>query len=195
MLLVSVDPGIRGSGVAILGEDGLFTAAYVFNPVRRGNTPEAISSMAHALCTHICASLYARPPQASDQYHGVSLVVEWPQIYTHGKGKGDPNDLLPLVGVDMALMGMLNTPTFRYLPREWKGTIDPEEMTRRVRRRLTPGEFARIAFPRNTCAPCYVHLAQEDCAKSTCLAHNVYDAIGIGLKHLGRLEARKVITR
>lgn len=190
--LVSLDPGIRGCGLALFQGGELHGAWYVRNPTPKGNAPDAVQSMAGALALLINA-------RAGGE---LILVVEWPQIYTFGKGKGDPNDLLPLVGVSMALMGLLHASpsrvfleTFRYLPREWKGTIDPEEICRRVRRRLTPFEFSMVDLPSSTCEPCLDRTSVRDCSKSTCLAHNVYDAIGIGLKHIGRFDAQRVIAR
>lgn len=131
-----------------------------------------------------------RPPQVLDvaerirqtveQVHAPShvrlCIVEWPQIY-----KGDPRDpnhLLGLAGMAMAIVTRLHPGTVQsVLPRTWKGTLDGDAMTERIAGRLRPEELQRIA-------PC-----------PASLRHNVLDAVGLGLWHLGRLERKRAFRR
>lgn len=190
MTLLSVDPGIRGCGVAFFEEAELIRALYVVNPSLVGSTVKECVSMA----AEIAELVYTT--RAS-----VSLVVERPQIYPQGKGKGDPNLLLPLYGVTNALAGMLRgcdslSGAAELRPREWKGNIDAGVCIWRIRERLSEKEFSRIEMPRVCCAECCKHPQEADCKKpNSCLTHNVFDAIGIGLKRLGRFEPVKVFPR
>lgn len=106
------------------------------------------------------------------------VVIEWPQVYTAGKSKGDPNDLLPLVGVGCALCALASyAKLWRFLPAEWKGQLPKgEAYETRLRARLSAQELAVI----------------EDAGS---LTHNTLDAVGLGLFFLGRFAPRKVFPR
>jgi hypothetical protein len=172
--LLAVDPGIRGCGVALFEGRTLCLAKYVENPIRRGDDLEAQLAMAHAVWA------------LSDHRTPVDLVVvEWPQVYQGSKQKGDPRDLLTLAGVDAAICCMvLAVARTRYLPAEWKGQVPGDLMCCRVvgceamackkHAPVLPGKLS------STELLCCQHQPQGK-------FHNVADAIGIGLKHLGRL--------
>lgn len=99
-----------------------------------------------------------------------TLIVESQQIYRHSKG--DPNDLLPLAFQAGAVMhAVCAAEKLSPLPRAWKGTVKKEIMTARILSKLSPAERTVIDTVK--------------CPKS--LLHNVVDAAGIGLWHLGRL--------
>jgi hypothetical protein len=122
------------------------------------------------------------------------LVAEWPQIYTRDKSKGDPNDSVPLAGVCGCLAGMLRFHPARqtasddlecvsYLPGEWAGRTPKDETVKgckdspraiKIVSRLTQSE--RVVW---------------DAIKY----HDAIDAVGIGLKYLGRFERRRVFHR
>jgi len=110
-------------------------------------------------------------PAAND-----TLVLEYPQIY-RGPRANNPNNLLTLALVDGALMGLFRQEAILYLPHAWKGSVDPDECVKRVKARLSAVETACVVLP----------------AKS--LAHNLWDAVGIGLFHLGRFNPRRVYER
>jgi len=180
--LLAVDPGIRGCGVALFREGRLSrgledmrlaAAAYVRNPLPRGDDPVEQLAMAYA------ARDWVRRHTGIDDATVDRVVVEWPQVYQGSKQKGDPRDLLTLAGVDMAIAASIpaRRNVSRYLPREWKGQVNADVMLERILARLEPEEMARL----------------EACPAS--LRHNMIDAIGIGLKALGRLEPRRVISR
>lgn len=167
--LLAIDPGIRGCGVAVYTPHGLRWAGYVKNPAS-GDTAEACLALARAV--EDAAVDEGQLPVIGE------IAFEWPRVYTIGKGKGDPNDLLPLVGVCMALCGRLfGSPATRYYPHEWKGQMQKgAAFVARVQSRLTPEELGRV------------HARGH-------LGHNVWDAVGIGLHHLGRFERKRIIAR
>ena len=102
------------------------------------------------------------------------LALEWPEVYRGGSRKGaNPNDLLPVSAVAGALVveyGIGGNCTF-YKPRQWKGNVGKDVMVNRVLNRLDEDElkvYTGKGMPKT-------------------YAHNAADAIGVGLKHLGRL--------
>lgn len=169
MSLLAIDPGIRVTGWALFhNADGLVKAGLAKNP-REGHGAEACRAMARAINEDV-----------NDGY--MRVVFEWPRVYTAAKSKGDPNDLLPLVGVGMAMSAYLGESCIMYSvhPHEWKGQLPKDACHARILLRLTPSE-AMVAA------------GAQRVAKSK--AHNVLDAIGIGLHHLGRFGRERVIAR
>ena len=176
-MLIAIDPGIRGCGVAMFVNHtepkALICAGYVGNPNRKGNDLQEIRDLATAVNEFVDT---ASPSWLCDE-----LVIEWPQVYRAGKSKGDPNDLLILTAVAGALSYISVDKAYRVLPRAWKGTVDPDACIERIKTRITPEEYACVELP-----------------KAASLQHNVWDAVGIGLHAVGRgvLNARKrVIAR
>jgi hypothetical protein len=111
------------------------------------------------------------------------VVLEWPQVYRTGRGKGDPNDLLALAGVDSAIAALLlrqlgEVSVDYVLPQAWKGTLDGDVLVRRVQERVTPEERARVWLP-----------------SAESLHHNVWDAVGLALWSVGRMAKRRVVGR
>jgi hypothetical protein len=188
-MLLAVDPGIRHCGVGLFRGENLYEARLVKNPCRTGGGVVAAMAMAEAVAK------WARdnPVEAVS-----SVVCERMKIYPDGKSPGDPNvSILPLIGVQHVLAGLFNRAVhFEFLPREWKGSVDGVAMTLTVRERLTDAEFKTIGLPASACAECRKRLG-DYCLKgeSGCGADHVFDAIGIGLKHLNRLERRRVYPR
>ncbi len=103
----------------------------------------------------------------------VILAVEWPQVYTRSKSKGDPNDLLPLAGVAMCLAGHLDVEVRSYRPAEWIGQCPKKET----------GD--PLVSPRGQLV--WRHLSTKERA-TVLVSHDSIDAIGIGLFALGRLR-------
>lgn len=95
-------------------------------------------------------------------------VVEIPRIYPNGKGKGNPNDLISVTWIAGRLSAFCLSP-IRVFPHDWKGQTPPEILERRILDLLSPEELRNI----------------KSCPAG--LMHNVTDAIGIGLWHLGRM--------
>ena len=163
---VAVDPGIRGSGVALFRGNVLVWAGYVANP-QAGNDAFAASRMALAI---------------TDEVHrhnvGVHVVCfEMPVVRDARHSKGDPNDLLPLAAINGALCGLwCSVRLVQYKPEEWKGQLSKEAMNARTLSRLGASEL--------------------ECIQGYgALTHNVHDAVGIGLHFLGRLKPTRAYPR
>lgn len=175
--LVSVDPGIRGCGVALFRDGRLVAAEYVKNPVKKGNDFDAIIAVAQAAREWVGG-------RAADR-GDLRLVLEWPKVYTASKSKGDNNDLLALCAVDAAIVALVGARATKIIPRDWKGTMAHEAVVHRVYSRLD-SEGNRSEW--NT-------LADAEFRAGKTYGHNVVDAVGIGLHALGRFTPRKVIAR
>lgn len=166
--LLALDPGVRGCGVAVFQGNLLLRATYVPSPALKGMSAAEVATMAQE------AVKWAFPFD--------EVVVEVPRVYPAARQKGDQNDLIAVAGVAFGVAARATAMVppscvHSYSPREWKGTLDADDMIERIKARLSPAEIARIITVRNS------------------LMHNVFDAIGIGLKKLGRLEPRRIISR
>lgn len=167
-MILAVDPGIRGCGCATF-DDGILTRAwYVVNPIAKGDDVETCLTMAGAVWRTTTGS--AIPGVFTH------VAIEWPRVYTRDKSKGDPNDLLPLVAVGATVVVLLKATGVRYYPHEWKGQLTKDACHARVRARLSVAERETIEMPR-----------------AVGLGHNVLDAVGIGLHHVGRLKRERVL--
>lgn len=169
-LLATLDPGLRACGIAVFRDSTLVAAGLPRNPQQRGRGGQTwfAMSLSVRLWLHERGFVTLR-----------RVIAECPQVYTAGKAKGDPNDLIELAGVVGAVLGQADCDDIATVsPREWKGTLDADVMTERIRERLTATEAERI---------------DPDVPEH--LQHNTLDAIGIGLHVLGRLAPRKVYPR
>jgi hypothetical protein len=185
-MILAIDPGVRGCGIALFDGHVLSLARYVKNSsVAEASLPAVVRGMAQS----VCGALAVRGVLTSHVRH---LVVEWPQVYQGAKQKGrDPNDLLALSAVDGAIAALFPTAICtRYLPREWKGQVPPNECARRIVARLSLDERGRVD-----------RLAEFHAALERAIVlrkevggtdHNTIDAIGIGLKQIGRFEPIRV---
>jgi hypothetical protein len=100
------------------------------------------------------------------------VVIERPQVYTQRKQKGDPNDLITVALNAGAFAGLFYGQALihDYRPHRWKGQIPKGVAIERFQRRLSIEERARV----------------EEVPKT--LMHNVWDAVGLGLHHIGRRQ-------
>lgn len=170
-MLIAIDPGIEGCGIAVFSDGKLIRA-------------ELGKSRAPSDChDDLARAEYAALAVMMPFGDVTELVIERPQIYTAGRGKGDPNLLVPLAAIAGAIAVRADAKHVTWLyPRAWKGaTPKPKRgesyiIERRVRERLDPFELGNIR-------------------EAGALSHNVYDAIGIGLHHLGRFAKKRVIAR
>lgn len=131
-VLVSIDPGLRVSGVAVFADKKLVRAAAVHNPNRTERGLQAWIDMAVEIKDWV----------GSVEAVGV-LVIESQQIY---RGlKVNPDDILQLTGVSAACaMGIPAERYVSYLPREWKGQVPRTIYSNRVYGKLTEAERAVI---------------------------------------------------
>lgn len=97
-----------------------------------------------------------------------SLILEVPRVYQGNKQKGDPNDLVSLGVVVGLIVGVFGKPAKTVFPYEWKRQLPDAVCAARIMNRLDDAERAVIELPGKT------------------LAHNVLDAVGIGLHGVGR---------
>lgn len=102
------------------------------------------------------------------------IVVEFPQVYTSDKSKGDPNDLLPLAAICGALGALLDVPYCAYLPAQWTAQIPKAETQK-----------SRFDSPRAT-RICSRLDHRELIVYKKAQTHDEIDAIGLGLHHTGR---------
>lgn len=101
-----------------------------------------------------------------------NLIIEKPQIYQGRMQSGDPNDLIDVaIPVGMMVQSIEEIGHLKIVrPREWKGTRPKKICNALTLKALSPVElngFESRKFKKGE-------------------AHNVLDAIGIGLWHLGR---------
>lgn len=104
---------------------------------------------------------------------GEDAIVEKPQIYTHDKMRGDPNDLIDVAITAGAVGGVLSRKGAHvaYLrPHRWKGSRPKNVDNAYTLERMRPHEKFLL----------------ERCGVTKHKRHNVVDAIGIGLWKLGR---------
>jgi hypothetical protein len=150
MTLLTIDPGLRGCGVAWFQDDVLVRCAYVKNSEKTARGPKAWRKMGEAVLQWLDL------PQVD------VLVVEVPQVYV--RGKGDPADLIELAGVDGAIAALVDgKKTEGYWPKEWKGSVPKDVYQKRFDKTLTPEERVML---------------KESATAS--LRHNVIDAVAIG---------------
>lgn len=167
--LVAVDQSMSAPGVAVF-RDGLLIASTVLTQKKDLTMP--IARRTTIVAFNVLEWIYSQVTRVDE------IVVEWPQIYTAVKSKGNPNDLLGVCGVGAALVALVlnrshgvatcKSPT----PAEWAGqlpkltkatSVMDSPRTTRVMSRLSPEE-----------------------KKHAVLKHDAIDAIGIGLWALGR---------
>jgi hypothetical protein len=188
VVTIGIDCGIRLCGLSVFVEGELGFARVVRNPIKTGQGPEAVAGMAGA----VVEALLVRGFLPHTIGH---LAIETMQVYQGSRQKGDPNDLivLSLVGGFLhARLGGHGRVTY-YKPREWKGQVPANECCRRVVGRLEAVERPRV----ENLDRFLVALAAAE-ARGCEVAgtdHNTIDAVGVGLKALGRFEPHRVIAR
>jgi hypothetical protein len=161
--VLAIDPGLRGCGLAVYVSGRLVEARYVKSSEKSARGAEAWCAMAQAVGD-------VAPPQVD------TLVVECPQVYRGPLQKGDPSDLIELAGVDGAIVGkfILRAQDFvSYLPRDWKGQVPKDIHHARVEAALSKEEKACMSLP------------------AASLAHNVWDAVALGLFHVKKVKERR----
>jgi hypothetical protein len=150
--LVSLDPGLRGCGVAWWHANGsLAHVAYLHNSVKKGDGPAAWMGY-----DWITGFWYTTKVE--------HFISEVPQVYRAGASKGDPDDLIQLAGVVGVFSALFSATTYTGVkPREWKGQVPKDVHHARLVKTLTPEELAMV-----------------EASAPPSLRHNVLDAVGIG---------------
>lgn len=98
------------------------------------------------------------------------VIIELPRIYPGG-GKGDPNDIVDLAVLVGKFAERYKSGTVHLVtPRQWKGNVPKKIHQPRILKKLSPEELA--VMPKRPRAKDY--------------DHNMVDAVGLGLFHLGR---------
>lgn len=158
---LAIDAGLRGCGAAAFKDGFLVKASYIKNPDRTGTGIQAWEPLAEAVFLAFCS----RVP--------LPVVVETMR-YRPGREKGNPQNILEVQGVAAAIAFRCGRPgeITGYEPQVWKGTVEKSVMTDRILRRLSESECSTIP------------------ALAASVLHNVVDACGLGLFHLGRLSPR-----
>jgi hypothetical protein len=110
-----------------------------------------------------------------------TVAVEVPQVYSAGFSKGDPNDLIDITLVAGAVLGAGDLTSIWFRPREWKGQVDGDVMITRIRSKLTQKELDRVRLPTK----------RDGKSVRETVAHNVFDAIGVGLFALKKLKLKR----
>jgi hypothetical protein len=180
-LVLSVDPGVRGCGVALWRDDVLFVAEYVRNVAKAGDGgPRDCALMAQSILAWLIVHLSERG--GGDAVVDV-VALEFPQTYGGRAGRGDANDLISIAAVDGALAALFAGSAIQhYRPHDWKGSIkkpgtttEPYPIRGRVEGALRPEELTRVAWTRN-------------------VRHSwdIVDALGVGLHFLGRFRPGRV---
>jgi len=168
MLLVSIDPGVHMAGVAIWRDGKLVTARLLHE--KDGNVAEQLTDLVQKQRARICI------PGQPYPWEDVELAIEVPQTYDRQHSKGAPEDIERLNSAANTYTDAITKlgckECARYYPKDWKGQVPKDVMIRRIKGRLKPEEKTKIV-------------------SAGSLTHNIMDGVGIGLKRLGRLEARR----
>lgn len=96
-----------------------------------------------------------------------AVICEFPRVYGDAQSKGDRNDLIALTCAASFALAPFGVAEIVY-PQQWKGQLPKAICQRRIVAALTAVERERVALP------------------VASLAHNVWDAVGIGLFAIGR---------
>jgi hypothetical protein len=160
-LILSIDPGLRGIGAALFAKNGYLERAAYIEGTPKGKGPAAWLPLLDNVVAWVGKDVVEQ------------LVVELPQVYTVSKSKGDPNDLIQLAAIDGCLIGAFRE-RFKgvfvqaYLPAEWKGQVKKEAHHERIKKVISEAEVEKIKMPVSS------------------LAHNVWDAVALGLFAVNR---------
>lgn len=149
---VSIDPGVKGCGLAIWFEKNLVHAEYT----------GALGGQAHPLFESIPGLVKALEGVEID-----TIVIEKPKVYNAAQQMGDQRDLINLaITVGAAGYALADKAEVVLIvePWEWKMQTPKAISNKRTKAALMPEEHAMVQLP-----------------SAASLHHNVWDAIGIGL--------------
>lgn len=166
--LISIDPGLRGVGLAAWHDRELASARYVVEAQQRTQPHDALH-MVH--CVREAAFDAVKGPRMALP---TIVVIEKPKVYATQHQKGDQRDLIDLavlIGAVVSVLAPIADRVELVEPWQWKGQAPKQVIASRAAAALGEEELARVELP------------------SLSRAHNVWDAVGIGLWRLGRDKA------
>lgn len=159
-MLISIDPGLRHCTAAFFENKKLIRTLWVDNPQKKLRGPKAWVDMAGELSYQVALA------KQFSTVERLTVVLEMQQVY----GGRFAKDLIELASVTGAIAHCFSGDTLvGYLPKEWTRGRKKPVHNEHTLKALTSEELKRLA----------------QVAKS--LQHNIIDAVGIGLYHLGRL--------
>jgi hypothetical protein len=162
-MILTIDPGLRGCGVAVFSMEGeMLRAAYVENPSKKGADYEAYQQMGAAVRLWYASRFPFDPKE---------LLIEHPVVYP-GMPQTDLNDLLAVVACGTACAQVFFCKAVSVTPSSWKGNVKKSVMTARIHDKLYANELANI----------------EECRRG--VLHNLLDAAGIALHRFQRLNTK-----
>jgi len=155
--IIGFDPALNDAGWALL-EDGLFTDGGIL----RGKKSQNLFDRAFSVPPPpLPQGTYVFSKETGQMPIGL-FVGEVMAIYR--QGKGDPNKLIPLIGVTFQIAAKINADLNYFpTPREWKGNVPKEIHNDRVLSKLSSKErfsLSQLGVPRGK-------------------LHNVIDAVGL----------------
>lgn len=162
---LALDPGTRNPAMALFVCGRLARAERVKVPAAvreiddEGERARQIAELLEAWVLQRCDAL-------------VALVYECPQIYGVGKGKGNPNSLMPLAMIGAGLAMALRVPVISPKPAEWIGQIRKSE----------------VGDPWGSPRGMLIARRLKDEIAQCESTHDAVDAAGLGLWALGRLD-------
>lgn len=164
--LLAIDPSLSATGVAYFTSDAEGVLRLDYAELIRGLAGEAMAKRCRRVTADIWRSHFVRGLAAPHE-----VLIEMPRIHlaTRG-GKADPADIIKLAMLCGAIGHDYPQSEVAFIePAEWKGQTPKDVTTRRTRENLTAAELDRVILP-----------------PAASLAHNVWDAVGIGLWAAGR---------
>lgn len=169
-MLLAIDPSIRCAGWSLFTDDGPGRSR-----LQRAGTVDQNDT---GIEERIVGLLEGVKQQLDAFWFTVSHVaVEFPRVYP-GPQEENPNDLFPMAAQVGALLTVFGFDRVTLIePKTWKGNVEKHAFNERILARLTPAELARVP--------------KQKRARKHPYNHNMVDAIGIGLHHLGRLAPRR----
>lgn len=174
--ILALDPGLVYPAVAVYVGDRLVRA-------ERVDLPDHLTKMGVMDRCEIIACCVVDWLRDEALEWPATFVAEWPQIYPGGRGKGDPNQLVPLAAIATGVLVQLRRAPYsppvdalspkpaevwKRLPKSTKGDPWISPRGRRLASLLRPEERAKVAD-----------------------YHDALDAAGLALWAAGRWKARK----
>lgn len=166
-MLISVDPGLTGTGIAVWDEHAQLDRALVVS-CTTGAIEQRIATIREEIRPHVSGRQLRDGVDPHQR-----LVIEVPQTYGGRAKKGDANSLLRLAEL-VGSITSLSPRVERVLPREWKRGMPDRIVKVRCLERLSSRELQRVDL---------------DCSKKH--QTDVWAAIGLGLWWLRRHQFRR----